>query len=122
QKIGLAAEEGRNLQDVNRFGDRSALFDFMNVRQYGQAELLADFGEDGERRLEADTALGMRRSPVRLVEAGLEDEANPDLLRDLLQRGRDFEGMVAAFELARARDQSERQRVAEGGRTYANLG
>ena len=39
QEIGLAAEEGRDLQDVDRFGDGRALLGLMHVGRDGKAEL-----------------------------------------------------------------------------------
>ena len=56
QKIGLAAEEGRDLQDVDGFGDGRALLRLMHVGDHGKAERLADLGKDRQRLLETQPA------------------------------------------------------------------
>ena len=70
EKIGLAAEEGGNLQRVDRLGHARALGALVNVGDDRQAERLADFGEDRQRRLEPESACGDARGAVRLVERG----------------------------------------------------
>ena len=83
----------------------------MHVGHDGQAERLADFGEDGQCRLESDPARGPGTRAVRLVERGLVDDADAQLVRDLLQGCRHFKRVHAAFELARPSEQRERQAV-----------
>ena len=58
EKIGLAAQEGGDLQSVDGLGDGGALAALVDVGDDRQAELLADLGEDRQRRLEPDAARG----------------------------------------------------------------
>ena len=92
----------------------------------GRPSDFADFGEDRQRVFEPDAARGAAGRAVRLVERGLEHEADAASGRDLLQRARDFEGVGADFELAGAGDEGERQIGAEGdgagGAADANVG
>ena len=109
QEIGLAAQEGGDLQHVDRLRRDRALPGLVDVRQHGQAERFANFREDRQGRFQAEAPRASARSAVCLVERGLEDEADLAPGRDLLQRGGHFERMRAAFELAGAGDQRERQ-------------
>ena len=101
------------MQHVDRLGGERALVGLVHVGQRRQAKALADLGEDRQRRLEADAALAGPGGAVRLVERGLEDQADLQPRRDLLQRRGDLERMGAAFELAGTGDQGERQVGAE---------
>ena len=56
QEIGLPAEEGRDLQDVHRLGQRPALVGLMHVGRDGKADAFPDLGEDGKRRFEPEPA------------------------------------------------------------------
>ena len=56
EQVGLPAEERRNLQHVDDLGDLGALLRLVHVGQHRQPELLADVGEDRQRR---------RRAPCR---------------------------------------------------------
>ncbi len=56
QQIGLAAEEGGDLQNVDHFGDRRALMGIMHVGQHRDAEFGADVGQNGEATVHADAA------------------------------------------------------------------
>ena len=76
QQIGLAAEEGGDLQHVDRLRRDRALRALVHVGEHRQAERLADFGEDRQRRLQPDAARAGARGAVGLVERGLEDEAD----------------------------------------------
>ena len=113
QQIGLAAEEGRDLQEVDRFGDRSAMLGLMHVGGDRKAGALFDLGEDGERLGESEPAGACRAGAVRLVERALIDEADLEPGGDFLQRLRHFQRMGPALQHARPGDQRERQIVAE---------
>ena len=60
QKVGLPAQEGRDLQHVDDLGDRRALRGLVHVGEHRHAERLADLGEDRQRRLQADAARARR--------------------------------------------------------------
>ena len=49
QQIGLAAEEGRDLQHVDGLGHGGALLGLMHVGEHGKASALPDLGEDRQR-------------------------------------------------------------------------
>jgi hypothetical protein len=104
EQIGLAAKKRRNLQHIDRLRRDRALVDFVNVGQHGQAQRLANFREDRQRRLQPDAPLAAARGAIGLVERGLEDQPDSAPLRDLLQRRRHFERVRAAFELAGSSD------------------
>src|SRR5579862_1915951 len=63
--------------------------------------------------MQPQPALARAAGAVRLVEARLVDEADARLRRDLLERLRHLERMRAAFDLARPRDDRERQGIAD---------
>ena len=113
EEVGLAAEEGGDLQRVDGLGDRRALRALVHVGDHRQAEAVADFGEHRQRRLEPEAARARARGAVRLVERGLVDEPDLPPRRDLLQRLRDLERMGPALHLAGPGDQRERQVRAE---------
>ena len=113
QEIRLTAKEGRDLQDVDGFGDVRALAGLMHVGENGHSELLADVGEDRERLVEAEPSLRLERGAVRLVERALVDEADVELAGELVQRTGHVEGVLAAFERARSGDQGELRVVPE---------
>ncbi len=116
QKVGLAAEEGGDLQHVDRFGDRGALVVLVHVGHGGQTQALADLGEDRKRRLEAHAAAGGGGGAVGLVEGTLVDEPDPAPFSDLLQRLGGLQRMGAALHRAGPRDHGQRQGVADSHR------
>ena len=113
QQIGLPAKEGRDLQHIDRWRDARALRCVVHVGEHRNFQRVADLGEDGQRRVEADAARTLGRGAVGLVEGGLVDEADADARRDFLQRRRHFQRMRPAFHLAGPGDQRQRQGIAE---------
>ena len=81
QQIGLAAQEGRDLQHVDRLRDARALLGLVHVGQHRQAELVADLGEDRQRLRRGRCRARRRAGAVRLVERGLVDEPDADAAR-----------------------------------------
>ena len=77
-EIGLAAEERRDLQHVDRLRDARALRRPRARRSAPAAPALADLRKDRQRRVEPDAARALRAGAVRLVERGLVDEADPE--------------------------------------------
>ena len=108
QKVGLAAEESRDLQHVDDGRNGRALPRLVHVSHYRQLQRLADLGKHPQRRLEPDAALARERGAVRLVERGLEDQPEPELAGDLLEGGSHLECVRAALHLARAREHRDR--------------
>ena len=100
------------MQDVDRLGDARALLGFVYVGDDRQAHLLADLGEDRQRRVEAFAARALQAGAVRLVERGLVDQAQVVIAGDLGQRVRAFQRVRPAFHQAGAGDQHQRQIVA----------
>src|SRR5205807_6726319 len=83
QQIRLPAEERGDLQDVHHLGGRRALGRLVDVGEHGQADLRLDPGEDAQAFLQPRAAERLHAGPIRLVEAALEDDRNPVLLRHL---------------------------------------
>jgi len=77
QQVGLAAEEGGDLEDVTNFGGWFGLVRLMDVCQDAVA-FRFEGREDAETLLQARSAVGGNGRPVGLVERGLEDEARLD--------------------------------------------
>ena len=122
EEIGLPAEEGRDLEDVDDRRDDRALLALVDVGEDRHAELAPEIGEDRQRRVEPHAALAGETGAVRLVEGGLVDEADAEAGRHLLEPAGDVEGMRAEFELARAGDERERKVVAEDGFADRDVG
>ena len=109
EEIGLPAQERRDLQHVDRLGDARALRGLVDIGEHRHADALADFGEDRQRPFEADAARTLAAGAVRLVERGLVDEPDAEMIGELLQALRHFKRMGAAFQRARPGDQCERE-------------
>jgi hypothetical protein len=77
QEVGLAAEEGGDLEDIGDFGGRAGLPGLVNVREDGVARRL-DAGQDAEAFLEPRPAVGRDAGAVGLVERGFENERPRD--------------------------------------------
>ena len=114
EEIGLPAEQGWNLQDVDDARDLGALMRLMHVGRHRNAVALLDLREHRQRRVEPDAARTGARGAVGLVEGRLEHEADPEPPRQLRQRAADVERMVAALHRARAADEREGEVRAEG--------
>ena len=108
QQVGLTAQEGRDLQDVDGGGHRGTVLRRMDIGQHRQTQGLADLGKDRQRRLQANAAGGAILGAVGFVERRLENEANARGLAQALERRGNLKGMFAAFHLAGAGDQHQR--------------
>ena len=80
-QVGLAAEEGGDLQHVADLGRRLALRRLVHVGEHRQPGRLPDRGEDPQPLGEAGPAEARDRAAVGLVERGLEDERAAEPLR-----------------------------------------
>ena len=67
QQVGLAAEEGRDLQHVDDLGDRRALLGLVHVGEHRQAEALACTSAKIAQRLARARCRGRSRRLVRLA-------------------------------------------------------
>ena len=114
EEIGLPAQEGRDLQHVDRLGAARAHCSFsctsVSTGRPSVARISAKIGSASSRPMPRGAA---GAGAVRLVERGLVDEPDADPAGDLLERRRHLERVAAALERARPGDQRERQRIAE---------
>ncbi|MNS52691.1 hypothetical protein D3C72_854120 [compost metagenome] len=85
----------------------------MDVGQGRQAGDFADFSENRQGVLQADAARGGGAGAVRLVEAGLVDDADVQSLADFLQPMRRLQRVLAAFHLAGAGDEDDTAAAAD---------
>src|SRR5208282_1223428 len=88
EQVGLAAEEGGDLQDIDDLSCGGGLGAIVNIGEDGEVEGVADFGEDAEAFGEAGAAVAGERGAVGFVVAGLEDEGDAEIPAD----GRDGGG------------------------------
>ena len=119
QQVGLAAEEGGDLQHVHRLRRLRALFGVVHVGQRGQAGDLADLGEHRQRGLQPQAACGAGGGAVRLVERGLIDQGDVQPLGDLPKRVGGLQRVGAALHLAGAGDHRQPLAVADARLTAA---
>ena len=76
QKIGLAAQERRDLQDVDGLGGFGRLRRLVNVGEHGESRV-ADGLQNSQAFLQAGAAIGIHARPVGFVERRFENE-RPD--------------------------------------------
>ena len=121
EEVGLAAEEGGDLEDVDGFGGRVALGGVVDVGEDGDAEAFADGGEDGEALMQADASGGLGAGAVGFVEAGFVDEGDVGEAADLGEGVGHFEGVGFGFDLAGAGDEDEGSVVGDDDVAHADL-
>src|SRR4051794_6188417 len=78
QQIGLAAEEGRDLEDIRDFGGGFSLRRFVNIRQDGKARGFYA-ADDAKALAQARSAKRVDAGPVGFIERRFEDEGADDL-------------------------------------------
>ena len=100
-EIGLSAEEGRDLDEVDGLCDRLSLFGRVDVGGGGDAEFLFDGGEVFEPLLDSDASLGVDRGAIGFIKAGFEDVGESNSLADCLAVFSDSEPHFERFEGAR---------------------
>ena len=84
EQVGLAAEEGGNLEDVAGFGDGGAVRGLVHVGEDGKVRLFGDAAEDAGAFDEAGAAKARDRGAVGLVVGGLEDVGDAEIAGDAL--------------------------------------
>ena len=109
------------MQDVDHLGHPRALLGIVHVGDHRQAHLLADLGEDRQRRIQAQAAGARQAGAVGLVERGLVDQADVEVARHLGQRVRRLQRVAPALHDARPGDDHERQVVADGEAIDGNV-
>ena len=112
QQVGLAAEEGGDLQHVDHLGHGLALPALVDVGQHRQARGLLHLGQDLDALLQPDATRAGGAGAVGLVERALVDQRHAQLVGEPLELARHRERMVAALDGAGPGDQGQRQMVA----------
>ena len=108
QQIGLAAQEGWDLQDIDDIGYDRTMIPLMNIGQHGNFIGVFDFLKHRQRLIQTHAALTLQGGAVRLVIAGLIDQGNPKTVTDFFQLAAHIHRMIAAFHLTGPGDQHER--------------
>ena len=107
QKVGLAAEEGGDLHDVDGFGGDAAVFGGVDVGEDGEAGGLGYGAEDACAFDEARAAEAVDGGAVGLVVAGLEDVGDSEVGGGALDGVGHHAGMGFGLDDARAGDEEE---------------
>ncbi len=107
-EVGLAAEEGGDLEHVADLGGRRALVRLVDVGDHREAGLLLDEPQHPHPLREARAAEASDRAAVGLVEGGLEDQRHAEALGHRGQHVGRLEHQVLALDHARAGDDGER--------------
>jgi len=116
EEIGLAGEEGGDLEDVDDFGGWGGLGGVVNVGEDGEMEIGFYFGEDAEALGEARAAKGFDGGAIGFVVGGFEDVGDAGVggdFRDALGHGA---GVGFGFDDAGAGDEEEGIVAAEAER------
>ena len=120
-EIGLPAQEGWDLEDVEDFRGRERLFGKVDIREDWDPIALLDFTQDRKPLCQARASEGVERESVGLVVAGLEDEVDAAALDDRDESLGAFERMFPALYDARAGDQGQLLAFADRERSNLDL-
>ena len=85
EQVGLTAEEGGDLEDVDGFGRDFALAGLVNVGEDREAGFASEAAEDAGALEQAGAAKTFDAGAVGLVEAGFEDEGDGEVGGDALE-------------------------------------
>ena len=121
QQIGLAAEEGGNLQHVHGLGGHLAVGRLMHVGQHRQAGVLGDAAQNARALDEARPAIALHAGAVGLVVAGLEDVGNAEVAGDALNGLGHRARVGLGLDDARAGDQEELARADVDGADFKGV-
>ena len=116
EEIGLAREEGGDLQDVDDFGGWRGLFAFVNVGEDGELQIGFDFGEDAETFFGAGAAEGFGGGAICFVVGGFEDVGDAGVGGDFRDGLGHFARVGFGFDDAGAGDEEKRILAAEAQR------
>ena len=107
QEVGLAAEEGGNLQHVDILGGHRGLGLAVDVGHHGDIVFLADGAQDLEALAVADAGEGADAGAVGLAVAGFEGEGNLQAVGDGHQAFAHLEGVFVVLYHTRTGNQEE---------------
>ena len=113
-QIGLATEEGGNLQDIHDLSGGLRLGFGMDVGEHGHAKFRAYPGEGSQASFRPGPAKGLAGSAIGLVVAGLENVGDAQFSAGFLKRSADLEAQGFTFNHTRPGDQDESARGAQG--------
>ena len=113
-EVGLAGEEGGQLDDVADFGDGGALVGFVDVGDDGYVKLAFDGLEDFHAFVQADAAKRMNGGAVGFVEGGFEDVGDAEFVGHFNVLFAGFEGEIEVFQDVDAAEQGKGEVVADG--------
>jgi hypothetical protein len=107
EQVGLAAEEGRDLEDVGAFGGDFAVGGFVDVGEDGEAGGFGDGAEDAGAFAQAGAAEARDGGAVGLVVGGLEDIGDSQVGGNALDGLGHAAGVGFALDDAGAGDEEE---------------
>ena len=105
EKIGLAAEESGDLEEIDVFRSDLRLLGGMDIGGDGDFELLGNFTEDAATFDNPGAAEGIHGRAVGLVERRFENEGDSRAISDFFQRTRHFPGKRLRLKRTRAKDE-----------------
>ena len=111
EQVGLAAEEGGDLEDVDGFGGDFAVGGLVDVGEDGKAGFAGEAAEDARALEKAGAAKAFDAGAVGLVVAGFEDEGDAEVGGDALQGVGHGADVGFAFDDAGAGDEEEPARA-----------
>jgi hypothetical protein len=107
EQVGLATEEGGDLEDVAGFCDGSAMVGLVHVGEDGEAGLFSDAPQDACALDETGTPETRDRGAIRFVIRGFEDIGDAEIAGDALDGISHHAGMLFALDNAGAGDEEE---------------
>ena len=114
QQIRLTTQKRWNLQDINHFRDRGALFFLMNIGEYRQAKFFFEVLEHRQGLIETEAPLPAHAGAIGFVEGGFVDKGNVQPLRNLLDPSAHVKGVIPALHLAWPGDEDKWIGLREG--------
>ena len=112
QQIGLSAQEGGNLQNIDHLRHPLAMPTLVHIG-HGEDPFFAQGGKYFERGLESHSSLRCQRCSVRLVERSFVDPRQVSRVANLCDRLASFQCVRVAFHRARTCEQDEGTVVGE---------
>jgi hypothetical protein len=107
-KICLAAQKRRCLQDIDHCGDFVDFLDRVHVSQNRHADLPFHVSKNVKAGFHAEAAKGFVRAAVGLVVGRLEYKGDLQAGADFLERTGGVDCKLARFDHTRSRDQKQR--------------